>query len=314
MEGVIELFAVLGAVVVLATVLMALAANEKQKEETQKLAARIRRELDQHDGNIERRDAAVIKLQKLFPGVMEDHLHHDLLFKAITEINVEAPDIVDFDPNNMQRTLQNLVSRREHFRASRKACEDLARNIRESKYTLLARHGHRIPDSDFYFPPWEGDEEDVIIPSLYEDEQGYTVNLAARSCTCEYLVTIPDEIPRDDVRRVCRHQIKAIKEKDPQVLTRKDLWGPRARVIAEAPHREHFYGILNVPDAGSFYIGYSVPLEWVSLFLDPTDSEKTYGYNMLRKDWAYGYPPKPYTEQTRKAILDYFSLLDYRRK
>ena len=290
----VELLLVIGAILALFVVLSALAFAEKenpaQKEALNKRPYRDRYEADEkiHRDHYEAEE----KIRPMLSSIDFHHISFNYLSTKIEAVNNLATEATD--PESEYKRLKHRTV----------LIKGIVREIKHSKYLLLARHENRLPDDKLFCPGWNGSQEIVKI-------RDYKVNLAQRTCTCDYMQGIDSSLPFEDIRRVCRHQVEAARSLD-------KLWAYRigqihtsyARAIMNKPWRERHYAVLRIPNWGTRMLSYDLPLEWVSIWID---NEKKFSYNLLKKDWSYGDSPRPHTVQARQAILDYFELSEFRK-
>ena len=281
-DKIIEIFLVVGAALTLFGVLYALSEKEREAEEQERLQRRIDREARRIERLNSDYEEAENKLRPLLSFVGSHHVNFDQLARKIEGLN-----------------------KTENIEIRTKVIRNIIKEIKESKYTLLARHEHRFSDEELYCPAWQGSKDVVKI-------RDYEVNLAQRTCTCDYMQTIDDSIAFEDVRRVCRHQVEAATDFDKGWVRKIDLLKSNySGEILTKVWRERFYARLVIPEMGTFLIGYNLPLDWVSIWVG---DDYKYSYSLLEKRWAYGDSPRPHTDPARQAILDYFELSAFRKR
>ena len=292
-DKIIEIFLVVGAALTLFGVLYALSEKEDHAAEQERLQLRAEREEARVRRLFADHHEAEQKLRVLMPSVDNHHINFDYLSRKIEGLNKLATE-----ETRPERELQ-----RQKIRT--KIIKNIVKEIKESKYTLLARHEHRFSDEELYCPAWQGSKDVVKI-------RDYEVNLAQRTCTCDYMQTIDDSIAFEDVRRVCRHQVEAATDFDKGWVRKIDLLKSNySGEILTKVWRERFYARLVIPEMGTFLIGYNLPLDWVSIWVG---DDYKYSYSLLEKRWAYGDSPRPHTDPARQAILDYFELSAFRKR
>ena len=142
----------------------------------------------------------------------------------------------------------------------------------------------------------------------------YNVNLADNSCTCEEWQQVNKAMPYDDLRRVCKHVVKAILHRKADFDGQWNEWTLR---ILHAIDGRFSHGVFaSYTDAffdngtERFLALYDNSRGYVELF---GENGGCFGYDASRNRWAHGVAPeKPLI--LKKALRPWVESLDVQFK
>jgi len=138
---------------------------------------------------------------------------------------------------------------------------------------------------------------------LFEKREPYLVDTKLRTCTCSEFISFGSTYPSDDIRRVCRHQIKLMEQESTLPKLSKHV-----KTVASNGFRDKFYSEIQGKKS-KYLIGYCCPLEWVSVWvLGLPESQERFSFNMTEKRWGYGDYPKGFAADIRAALRVAFDL------
>ena len=150
----------------------------------------------------------------------------------------------------------------------------------------------------------EGSDQDVLIKSRSWDEEreDYVVRLSSRSCSCDWISKASlEDFAKNDVRRICRHQVEAAESLGGVVGSDEAL------AVLNSPYRNMHYKALFTPDL-SFVIGYDDDVEWINVIaVKPTLKQTDYSYHLFEDRWSYGESPKGHALNIKGQIRRAFN-------
>jgi hypothetical protein len=172
--------------------------------------------------------------------------------------------------------------------------EEALLDFKKHHKVLRARH-KQLKDTTIQIPPISRDDCHVLVKSYDEEKPPYQVDMNRRTCSCQ--TSMEQNLPYDDMRRICRHQVSVMRERG----IYPKFNNPYDGLILKAVYRDQYYQILQIDDY-EILIGYNEPLEWISVWFVAKFSRDRFGYNILSKHWAYGGSPPGYANKIKIAI------------
>lgn len=125
------------------------------------------------------------------------------------------------------------------------------------------------------------------VPSASEPGRYWTVDLAARRCSCPDFAKRRDRHPPNDVRRFCKHALAVLESAG--LLQR---FHPLARAVLTSERATRYDVVHRMPLAGvDVALAFTTRGDWVNLYA-PTAVDDArariaeYGYSLREKRWA----------------------------
>jgi hypothetical protein len=236
---------------------------------------------------IERRyDRALKRFKKAFNIEKNESLNESCIFYQIYS------DVVD---------LHNAVINQDKEEAASILIDFLDSNKR-FKNLLTARHpaqlAMKVPDILESSGP-----KLIRSEHLFQKREPYLVDTKLRTCTCQEFASFGATYPSDDIRRVCRHQIRVMEQENTLPKLSKYV-----SIIVSHGFRDNFYSEIQ-GEKSKYLIGYCCPLEWVSVWvLDSSKSQERFSFNMIEKRWSYSESPKGFAADIRTLLVGAFGL------
>jgi hypothetical protein len=141
---------------------------------------------------------------------------------------------------------------------------------------------------------------------------GYAKNLEAVSCACEEFTKRRHKFAVNDVRRLCLHLLNAYEKagiwsEQEEIVTALLQSGP----IGSAAWTYHSIYKAQLASGSDIFFGTQTNRPWVDVYTRKrkpgekggyfTGAYDRFGFNLITKEWAYGYAP-PAARETRKLI------------
>ena len=150
----------------------------------------------------------------------------------------------------------------------------------------------------------EGKDEEVPVKrrSWHEERKDYVVNLSSRSCSCDWMEKASlRDYAKNDVRRICRHQVEAA------ASLGSIVGSDEALAVLNNPYRNMHYKTLFTPDL-SFLIGYDNEVDWINVIgVNPPLKQVDYSYHLFEDRWSYGESPKGHALNIKGQIRRAFN-------
>lgn len=150
----------------------------------------------------------------------------------------------------------------------------------------------------------EGEDEEMLVKSRswQEEREDYVVHLSSRSCSCDWISKASlGDFAKNDVRRICRHQVEAAESLGSIVGSDEAL------AVLNSPYRNMHYKTLFTPNL-SFIIGYDNEVDWINVILvDPASKQSDYSYHLFEDRWSYGESPKGHALNIKGQIRRAFN-------
>ena len=246
-----------------------------------------RRYNEKQSEKIERRyDRAFERIKNAFNIDENESLNEDCIFYQIyLDVVDQHNAVIDQDKEAAASILIDFLDSNKRF-----------------KNLLTARHPSQLAINVPNILESSGPKL-ILSEYLFEKREPYLVDTKLRTCTCPEFISFGSTYPSDDIRRVCRHQIKLMVQE--ATLPKLSKY---ANIIATHDYRDKFYSLIR-GNKSNYLIGYTSPLEWISIWiLNSEDPTERYSFNMLEKRWRYGASPKGFAAEIRPALRVAFNL------
>jgi hypothetical protein len=236
---------------------------------------------------IERRyDRAFERIKKAFNIDENESLNEDCIFYQIySDVVNQHNAVINQDKEAAASILIDFLDSNKRFKnlLTARHPTQLAMNVPN----ILESSGPKLIKSE----------------NLFKKREPYLVDTKLRTCTCQEFVSYGSIYPSDDIRRVCRHQIRLMEQENTLPKLSKYV-----SIIASHGFRDNFYSEIQGKKS-KYLIGYCCPLEWVSVWvLDSSKSQERFSFNMIEKRWSYSESPKGFAADIRTLLVGAFGL------